>query len=221
LRGGKIIAVSQYAKHAMTHSKLNVIPIPIDTTLFSPAPDKVQPGLLCFTGRFLDPRKNIHFLFEVFSIVLKKIPSAQLYLIGDDVTPEIIEQLNQLNIKSHMTVLNYIPLSELVTILQKTDVFIIPSRQEGLCVSGLEAMACGCPVVSTKCGGPNDYIIDGENGYLIDFNPTECSEKIISIIQNRALRTRMSQHAIKTIHENYHIDRFQEKWVQLIQEFTL
>lgn len=196
----------------------DVIPVPVDTAIFFSKKENVQPGLICFTARFLDPRKNIGFLLEAFALLLNKISYATLCLIGDDITPEITEKLTQLGISSHVQILNFIPFEELIARLQKTDVFVIPSSQEGLCVSGLEAMACGCPVVSTRCGGPTDYVKEGENGYLVDFNADEFADKIVSICENRALRDKLSLGALREIEENYSIDSVKKKWMNVINQ---
>jgi len=48
---------------------------------------------------------------------------------------------------------------------------------------GLEAAACGCPVVSTKCGGPEDYLKDGHNGFLVNVGDAQAmAERIIRVI---------------------------------------
>lgn len=222
LSAGMIFSISHYSKKQFkSNEKLiqNVISVPIDADAFYPQPNAVKPGLICFSGRFLDPRKNMTFLFQAFSMIYKKITYARLCLIGDEVTQELTEKLNQFNIRNQVGVFNYIPRDELILKLQQTDVFIIPSYQEGLCIAGLEAMACGCPVVSTKCGGPSDYIVDSKNGYLVNFDVIEFSNKIIKIIENRELRNQMSQQAVKTISENYSINSVKKRWVQAIQEF--
>ena len=50
---------------------------------------------------------------------------------------------------------------------------------------GIEAAACHCPIVSTRCGGPEDYIEDGKSGYLVDVGDSdkmaECIEKILKL----------------------------------------
>ncbi len=221
LRAGKVFSVSQYTKRQLNRASeqiRGVIPVPIDTHLFFPADEKVQPGLICFTGRFLDPRKNTDLLFHAFSIVLKKINDAKLCLIGDDMTPALSEKLERLGIRSQVEVLHYISRSELVSKLQQADVFVIPSYQEGLCISGLEALATGCPVVSTKCGGPSDYVIDGENGYLTDIDSADFANKIIQICENRTLRKKMSENALKIIQENYSIETVKKKWISVLEQ---
>lgn len=219
-----VFTLSRYTATQLIRDKKlirDAIPIPINTDIFFPKNENVQPGLICFTARFLDPRKNINFLFDAFSEVLKKIKYAKLCLIGDEVTPAITEKLSQLGITSHVQILNFIPFEELIAMLQRTDVFVIPSSQEGLCISGLEAMACGCPVVSTLCGGPTDYVEDGENGFLVDFNPETFADKVVMICENRELREKMSAHSLQKIQENYSDVSVKNKWMNVInQELT-
>jgi glycosyltransferase involved in cell wall biosynthesis len=58
-------------------------------------------------------------------------------------------------------------------IYAQCDVWLCASRSEGFYLPMLEAMACRCPVVSTRVGGPIDSIRDGENGFLVDVEDDE------------------------------------------------
>ncbi len=95
---------------------------------------------------------------------------------------------------------------ELALQLQSFDVFVLPSHQEGLCISALEAMACGVPVVSTRCGGPEEFVIDGESGLLVDNDPEQMAHAIQTIVGDRALRTKLSEGAHRLIQSRYAIE---------------
>jgi glycosyltransferase involved in cell wall biosynthesis len=60
------------------------------------------------------------------------------------------------------------PQSQIRDLYAACDVWMCGSRREGFHLPPLEAMACRCPVVSTRIGGPLDTIVDGVNGYLVD-----------------------------------------------------
>ena len=56
---------------------------------------------------------------------------------------------------------------EIPRLYQQADCWIVPSTTEGFGMPGIEAAACHCPIVSTRCGGPEDYIEDGVSGFLV------------------------------------------------------
>ena len=84
-------------------------------------------------------------------------------------------------------------------IYNKCKIWLLASVQEGFGLPVLEAMACGCVVVSTMCGGPRDLIIDGYNGYNIEIgNYGGIVEKICKLLQDEKLFQEMSDNALKT-----------------------
>ncbi|WP_391527836.1 glycosyltransferase family 4 protein [Pirellulimonas nuda] len=65
-------------------------------------------------------------------------------------------------------VIHYRPAQNLIpTLYRQADCWLLPSTTEGFGMPGLEAAACRCPIVSTRCGGPEDYVIDGVTGHLV------------------------------------------------------
>jgi glycosyltransferase involved in cell wall biosynthesis len=91
---------------------------------------------------------------------------------------------------------------QLASILQSLDVFVIPSYQEGLCIAALEAMACGIPVISTRCGGPEDYVIPQKTGAIVDSTPAALVTAILEICRNRSVRNNLAQASSKWILAN-------------------
>ena len=75
--------------------------------------------------------------------------------------------------------------------------------QEGRGIVGLEAMACGCPVVATRCGGTEDYVRDGVNGYLVGFSADEMADAIMRILSDRMLHRTLRAGALHTVHQEY------------------
>jgi glycosyltransferase involved in cell wall biosynthesis len=83
------------------------------------------------------------------------------------------------------------------------DMLVIPSHVEGHAIVGIEAMACGVPVISTRCGGPEDYVVDGVNGYLTGHDATEIAGRIVELTRDRALRERLATGARRTAVEGF------------------
>jgi hypothetical protein len=68
------------------------------------------------------------------------------------------EKVQNLGIMSYVTFHGRKTKEEISELLSLSDIFIIPSNYESFCITGLEALACGLPVVSTKCYGPEEYL---------------------------------------------------------------
>jgi len=71
-------------------------------------------------------------------------------------------------------------------------------------------MAAGVPVISTRAGGTEDFVIEGETGHLVGSTPTEMADAIAAIYTHRAERDRMSLNARQLIADKYSMDRFEE-----------
>ncbi|MEM9374005.1 MAG: glycosyltransferase, partial [Planctomycetota bacterium] len=57
---------------------------------------------------------------------------------------------------------------DIPALYQSCDVWLTSSASEGFGMPGLEAAAGHCPLISTRCGGPEDYVFEGRNGHLVD-----------------------------------------------------
>jgi glycosyltransferase involved in cell wall biosynthesis len=84
---------------------------------------------------------------------------------------------------------------EIPRLYARCDCWVLSSITEGFGMPGLESAACRCPVVSTRCGGPEDYVQDGVTGYLVDVgNPQQMARRIIDVVtQSDADWRRMSE----------------------------
>lgn len=124
--------------------------IPIDSTL------------LLSVGE-LNDNKNHKIIIET----LPKLASKVHYLIcGVGPLKEQHESLaKELKVSERLHLLGY--RNNVIEIMKSCDVFIFPSKREGLSVALMEAMACGLPCIASNIRGNVDLIKDGENGYLV------------------------------------------------------
>jgi glycosyltransferase involved in cell wall biosynthesis len=85
-------------------------------------------------------------------------------------------------------------------IYSRSMVWFLGSCSEGFPAPVLEAMACGCAVVATDCGGPRDIITDGENGFLVEVgNVKRIVDRIKLLLDDPGLRRRFAQKSRETV----------------------
>jgi glycosyltransferase involved in cell wall biosynthesis len=99
-------------------------------------------------------------------------------------------------------------------LLQTLDVFVLPSHQEGLCIAALEAMACGLPVVSTRCGGPEEFVIPGVSGELVESRPESVAAAVKRLIKDESERAALSSSARRLVEERYSAKRARSIFTQ-------
>jgi len=140
----------------------------------------------------LDRNKNQALLIRAFKQVNELLPETRLLIIGEgqernNLTTLITDM--KINSKTQMLGLQNNPF----TFLYRADLFVLSSDSEGFGNVILEAMACGCPVVSTNCqSGPNEIITDGKNGLLVPVNDTSAlSDAILDVLQSAQLREKL------------------------------
>ena len=101
-------------------------------------------------------------------------------------------------------------------LLTQSEVFILPSRWEGLPLSLLEAMASGLPVIATNVGGIPEVIVDGVNGILVPPSSTgSLAEAIARLLSNRRLALNLGQRARRHIEQHYSLESYSENVLEL------
>ena len=183
------------------------MPIPVNTDFFIPSKHSVDGFKLGFAGRLDDPRKNAELMFAMLAKLLGSGIAATLSITGTP-TKKLLKLASLHGVGENVSFEGLLSYDELRFFYQSLDVFVISSFQEGLAIAGLEAMSCGVPVVSTRCGGPIDYVQDGKTGQLCDF----CAEDMANAVQkvlsphNRLI---LSEGARRKVVESFSINTFQ------------
>ena len=217
LDAGTTLALSWYTEEKLGRiagkKPSGVLPMPVDSALFQPAIGRVAPGRIGCSGRFSDPRKNIGLLLQAVAHARRLGVPVTVDIVGERDSGFLQPELERNGIADVVSVHPYLPSNQLPQLLQQLDVFVVPSYQEGLCIAALEAMACGCPVVSTRCGGPEEYVVDGETGYLVDANPVAMGEAIGRVVGDRALRYRLSHGAREMVASRYTVAGARERLI--------
>ncbi|NND81205.1 MAG: glycosyltransferase family 4 protein [Gammaproteobacteria bacterium] len=198
----------------------HVVHRPIDTDKFKPSQQPVGRPTIGFIGRFEDPRKNLSLLFHVTQHLLRDFPDLKLMLVGDQLSSTSEHEIDELGIGPAIEVHDYVEQEALPILLNKLDVFVLPSHQEGLCIAALEAMACGVPVVSTRCGGPESYIDSGRNGVLCEHDAGVVADAVLQLLSEPERRATYAARARRTIIEQFSVDTQSQKFIRLMSDYT-
>jgi len=218
----KLIAISSIIKEeaiklGANPEKIVIIPNGVDTSLYSPNNQKEarerlnldkDKKIILFTGTLL-PIKGVDVLIKSFKVINDQIKDSLLVIVGEGREESMLKHLvERLNLKKSVMFAGAKPQKEMPLWYKASDVFVLPSKSEGLSISLLEAMACGKPVITT-CPEFSKYdpIIVGETGLLVHYgNINELSEKILNVLTNLFLSNKLGEQAHKIIVEKYNWD---------------
>lgn len=137
--------------------------------------------------------KNPEMAFEVHERVRRRFPDLRLISFGA-ARPTLAHRATP-----NMTFFHRPPQETLRDIYARADVWLCSSCVEGFGLPLLEAMACRCPVVTTRCGGVVDFLRDGQNGFLVDVGDAAgMADAVVSLLSDAQRWERASQAAYAT-----------------------
>ncbi len=174
--------------------RVRFAPPGIDTERYRPAAGGPLAGPILAVARLDDPRKNIPMLFNAYARLRARMPAApRLMVAGQCVLPDYeTAMLNTLGIAEHVDIRSTPTIEELIGLYQNSSVLALSSDEEGLGIVILEAMACGLPVIATRCGGPDDVVIEDETGYLVPVKDADAmAERLAHVLSSAPLRARL------------------------------
>jgi glycosyltransferase involved in cell wall biosynthesis len=143
-------------------------------------------------GRLCEP-KDYPTLLKAVKLISKK-PPIRLKILGDGPLLQELKNLaKDLGIKDCVEFSGFV--SDPFSIIRESDVYAMSSIYEGLPTALIEAMACGVPVVSTRAKyGPEEIIVDGESGLLVDVGDSDgLANAILEILKNHPLNNKLSE----------------------------
>lgn len=221
-----IIAVSKnLQKLATSRYQLNVdyIPNGVDVNYFSPNKDRRKENgciTIVFVGRIVK-QKGLEYLLKSIPMVLERINfPVQLEVIGDGPLRLQSEKLvDALNIRSYVKFHGWVSLKEVLTYLQRANIFILPSLMEAFPNTAiLQAMSCELPIISSDLPDVEELIQPGENGFLFPIGDSKkLAEYIIILAQDQNLREKMGRKNRQKAME-YQWINIAQKYLEIFEE---
>jgi len=176
--------------------------------------------VIAFTGRYVN-FKGFNLVIKSFKILNEIYPGEyKLILMGgyDPIHKTGLDQIGERFFSTSKDVINIGFTSDVDKYLSITDIFLFPSKKEGLPTCILEALSMGVPVVTFNARGNNDIIKNNYNGVLVEPNDNEDFDKDVDNIVNSLRRLALNADGRKVFSENALKDRLKYSRKNFIDE---
>lgn len=221
------LASSVHASALMGEWPVTRIPHVVDTDTFAPMaqsearrkvdlPETDHIILFLSSAGITDGRKGFDLLEQGLDLVRREHPNARLVVAGPP--PVDYAPTTDLPITWLGTVHGN---DQLRTLYCSADVLAVPSREDNMPLTAMEAQSCGIPVVAFDVGGLSDIVIDKTSGLLIHPGATELfAESIVQLLSDKVLRSNLGNqartHAIATWSPKVVANAYRELYEKMI-----
>ena len=232
-KADRATAISQYLKNYILginkNLKVEVIPNGVDvddfsrnfsygelTDLENKLGIKPDDKVIISVSRLV-PKNGLDLLIQALAVLNKDGRDAyKLVLVGNGLLEESLKsQVKSLGLGDKIIFTGLVENQDLPRYLKMSDVFVRPSRSEGLGISFLEAMAANVPIVATKVGGIPDFLEDRKTGLFCSDEPEDIAFKIRILLENDKLRGELISNARALVAEQYNWDIIVDKFRKL------
>jgi len=214
----EIIRISGYPE-----DKIVVFPWGIDLNKFHPGEEGSDirkrlawedKKILIMTRPF-KPVYGIEYFLNSLTKVVKDVPSVRILLCGDGpLKDKFVEFVRKHSLDDYVFFAGLIPNEELPKYYNAADVYVSTSLSDGTSLSLLEAMACGLPTVVTDVPANLEWIVDGENGFVVPRRDSKIlAEKLVQLLQDETRQKAFRNKNIKIAKERADWDKNFEKLV--------
>lgn len=210
-------ARSSFLEMGVDEVKLRKIPYGVDLTRYSKIAE--PPGdvfRVLFVGQ-VSFRKGVPYLLDAFSRL--NHPGKQLTIVGA-VQPEMKKFLQGKQLEG-VEFGGTVPEGSLKEIMSRSHVMVLPSIEEGLALVQAGAMACGCPLISSRHTGAEDLFNDGQEGFIVPIrDPAAIADRLDQLAADRDLRDRMGEAALQRAKGLGGWDTYGSDYFDLLQGLT-
>ena len=194
------------SRYRVDRARIRVCPNAV-AAAYSPSPetdsptrtnDKKQTRILHISK--YSERKNPWTLLEAFAQVSPNLHGARLVLVGSGwKNPAVESWLTIHGLLENVDFSGFVTEEEKIRLLRTADLFVFPSLYEGFGMPNLEAMACGCPVVTSSVFAIPEVVSDAAILVKDPRNATELASRILEILRDDALRSRLIERGLERV----------------------
>ncbi|MAT38417.1 MAG: hypothetical protein CL946_02300 [Ectothiorhodospiraceae bacterium] len=132
---------------------------------------------------------------------------------------EYLQQIRERELGDHFELFGSLPNERIRSLLDESDLYLLPSERVIFDIATLEAMASGLPAIVSDVGGNREMLVDGESGYLIP--PDEIPsfvDAITSLAGNAGLRSDIGKNARQRVEQRFSIQQMYDEYQSLYEE---
>ena len=195
--------MNEIRKFGIPNERIRHMPICVDLGLFRgkrknfKEKHDIDGKMILFVGQPI-PRKGPEYLIKAMANVIRKYPDAKCVFVGYKSSPEIEKMCKSLNIEKNVIFIGFLNEEEKIDAYRSADVFVLPTLYEGFGIVFIEAMASGCPIVTTNVAGVPEIVENIKNGILTrPRNSDDIATGIIKILDSKALARKISKNNTK------------------------
>jgi glycosyltransferase involved in cell wall biosynthesis len=172
-----------------------------------------------FAGR-MEKVKRIDLLLKSFQQILPKYPKTRLVLVGEGSNKAEWEKLAEsLGISQAVIWTGF--RTDMARILAALDIYVLPSENEGLSLSILEAMAAGKAVIATEAGAAQEVLTDQKTGILVPRgSPSAIGDAILDLLNHPDKCTTLAQAARDHVRQLFDVQRMVDGYKRVYEELA-
>ncbi len=162
-----------------------------------------------------DSYKGVDVVLQALPRLLQEFPTLTYHIVGDgNARPDLDHLAQTLNISSSVTFHGRVSDETLRGLYAESNVYVMPSRNEGFGFVFLEAMAQGTPAIGGNIDATPEVIEDGVTGFIVDpHSPYAVAEATARLLRDPALQHQMGEAGIRRAHDIFGFNTFQtELW---------
>ena len=200
------------------YDKVRVVYSGIDLSSFRPLPNVEKQWDLAFMGR-LETMKAVDLFPEMLSILKPRFPRLKMMITGEgSLKSWLFSEFEKRNVSSMIDYKGVVETDRVPLLLNKSRIFLYPSRREPFGLSIIEAMACGIPVITTNVFGPGEIVRPDYDGIVVPPDDVNAlADAVVLLLSDRELREKIAQNAIMTAQE-YDIRQYARQLLEIYQD---
>jgi glycosyltransferase involved in cell wall biosynthesis len=210
-------AARSFVTMGVPAEKVHVIPYGVNLNNFQPVGQPPEGEFRVLFAGAPGLRKGIQYLMQAFAEL--NVGRKRLSIAGyvqEDLKP-VLERLP----KADVEFMGPLPQAELVALMSRSHVLVLPSIEEGLALVQAEAMACGCPVICSTNSGGEDLFTDGVEGFIVPIrNAAALRERMQQLAEDPALQRTMREAAQRRVQSIGGWTEYGERWERLLKGLT-